>query len=77
MVDIAIAHSSSKKSKCKFSNGKRVNAAEVEGMVCSSRQTIKRWYQAGNFPKPHFLGQRRYWFRADIEAWLAERTNAN
>ncbi|MEJ1383363.1 MAG: helix-turn-helix domain-containing protein [Candidatus Sedimenticola sp. (ex Thyasira tokunagai)] len=59
-----------------FSDGKRVCAAEAEGMVCASRQTITRWYGSGKFPDPHFIGQRRYWFRSEIERWLEEQTSA-
>ncbi|MEJ1395969.1 MAG: hypothetical protein RPU52_00335 [Candidatus Sedimenticola sp. (ex Thyasira tokunagai)] len=69
-------HDSKKSPQRKFSDGKRVCAAELEGMVCASRQTIKRWYQADKFPEPHFIGQRRFWFRSQIETWLKEQTNA-
>ncbi|MEJ1412946.1 MAG: hypothetical protein RPU90_05115 [Candidatus Sedimenticola sp. (ex Thyasira tokunagai)] len=65
-----------KAKKRRFSNGKRICAAELEGEVCASRQSIKRWYEAGKFPEPHFIGQRRYWFRTEIEEWLEEQANA-
>ncbi len=63
--------------KRRFSDGVRVCAAELEGIVCASRQSIKRWYKDGKFPEPHFIGQRRYWLRTEIEEWLEKRTNAS
>ncbi len=35
--------------------------------------TIWRWYRAGKFPAPHYLGSRRFWFLNEIEAWEREQ----
>lgn len=39
----------------------------------ASEIAIWRWYRAGRFPEPHFLGERRAWFLEEIEASEAQR----
>ena len=48
---------------------KRLNIRMVEGRLCCHRMTIYRWYSAGKFPKPHYLGQNRVWLEAEVEEW--------
>jgi predicted DNA-binding transcriptional regulator AlpA len=42
--------------------------------VCGdvSDMTLWRWLQAGAFPKPTYIGRRRFWRASAVEAWLAE-----
>ena len=52
---------------------KRLNIRMLEKQLCCHRQTIWRWYTSGKFPKPHYLGQNRLWFAAEVEAWEQEQ----
>ena len=51
----------------------RLNIRMLAERLCCSIQTIWRWYKFGNFPKPHYLGQNRLWFEAEVEAWEQEQ----
>jgi predicted DNA-binding transcriptional regulator AlpA len=53
----------------------RVNMRQLEDRLAVSRQTLWRWYTAGTFPKPHYLGQNRLWWLDEIEAWEKENTS--
>jgi predicted DNA-binding transcriptional regulator AlpA len=55
---------------------RRIGIAEVERRLGVERTTIWRWYRAGKFPAPHYLGERRAWFLGEIEAWEAHRMAA-
>jgi predicted DNA-binding transcriptional regulator AlpA len=50
---------------------RRIGIAELEQRLGRNRATIWRWYKAGNFPVPHYLGERRCWFEREIAAWEA------
>ena len=52
---------------------KRLNIRMLEERLGCNRQTIWRWYTSGKFPEPHYLGQNRLWFEADVEAWEKEQ----
>ena len=41
-----------------------------------SAMTLHRWLNNPdlNFPKPQYIGRRRYWREADIVAWLDAQT---
>jgi predicted DNA-binding transcriptional regulator AlpA len=39
------------------------------------KSTVSRWYKAGSFPPPHYLGDRRRWWLHEVEAW--ERENVS
>ncbi len=52
---------------------RRVGIAALEARLGVERTTISRWCRAGTFPAPHYLGARRAWFIAEIEAWERER----
>lgn len=52
---------------------RRVGIAYVEQRTNTTRSTIWRWYRAGRFPPPHYLGARRCWWLHEVEAWEAEQ----
>lgn len=54
-------------------NPQRIAIAALERRLAMHRGTIWRWYRAGKFPAPHYLGTRRLWWVHDVEAWEAER----
>ena len=54
-------------------NRRRLNIRMLEERLRCHRQTIWRWYKKGRFPKPHYLGQNRLWFEAEVEAWEQEQ----
>ena len=37
------------------------------------RATVYRWYRAGSFPEPHFIGNRRAWWLHEVAAWEESR----
>lgn len=49
----------------------RIGIAELEHRLGRDRATIWRWYRTGRFPPPHYIGERRCWFEADIARWEA------
>ena len=51
----------------------RLNIRMLEKRLCCTRQTIWRWYKSGKFPEPHYLGQNRLWFEAEVEIWEQEQ----
>ena len=57
-----------------MSNRIRLNARQVAERLGVSKQTVWRWYTAGDFLKPHYLGQNRVWWLSDVEAWESEHT---
>lgn len=54
-------------------NPRRIGISELEARTGVERSTLYRWYKAGKLPAPHYLGERRVWFVAEIEAWEARR----
>ena len=48
---------------------RRLQIGGVEERTGVHRQTIWRWYKAGLFPPPHYLGRQRMWFEDEIEVW--------
>jgi predicted DNA-binding transcriptional regulator AlpA len=52
---------------------RRIGIAELETRLGVERTTIWRWYRAGSFPPPHYLGTRRAWFVHEVEAWEQKR----
>ena len=52
---------------------RRLKIAGVEERTGVHRQTIWRWYKAGLFPAPHFLGRDRLWFEDEVETWERRR----
>ena len=48
---------------------RRLGIAELEQRLGRNRVTIWRWCRDGRLPRPHYLGERRCWFEADIAAW--------
>jgi predicted DNA-binding transcriptional regulator AlpA len=58
---------------------KRIQASEVRE-ICGgiSDMSLWRWLNdpALNFPRPIYIGRRRYWKEADVIAWLEEQEAA-
>ena len=55
---------------------RRIQAAFVRKMCGDiSDMTLWRWLDNAelHFPKPQYIGRRRYWKEADVIAWLAEQ----
>jgi predicted DNA-binding transcriptional regulator AlpA len=61
---------------------RRIPAAAVLEMCGGvSAMTLHRWLNNPDldFPRPHFIGRRRYWRESDVVAWLdaqADKTAA-
>lgn len=49
----------------------RIGIADLEKRLRVHRSTIGVWYRTKRFPRPHYIGKRRKWFLAEIEAWEA------
>jgi len=49
----------------------RLGIRDLEARLGADRSTIWRWYRAGKFPEPHYIGDRRVWLLSDVEAWEA------
>jgi len=55
---------------------RRIPARAVQALCGDiSQMTLWRWQNdpALDFPKPQYIGRRRYWREADIVAWLEAR----
>ena len=55
---------------------RRINSAAVRELCGGiSDMSLWRWQNDDelNFPKPIYIGKRRYWKEADIVAWLESR----
>ena len=52
---------------------RRLKIGGIEERTGVHRQTIWRWYKAGLFPPPHYLGSERQWFEDEIISWENER----
>ncbi len=58
---------------------RRIPASEVRELCGDvSDMTIHRWLNRTdlNFPKPIYIGRRRYWKEADVLAWLEAQPRA-
>ncbi|WP_273524436.1 helix-turn-helix transcriptional regulator [Rhodosalinus sediminis] len=56
-----------------MSDYKMLSARQVREMLGGiSNMTLWRWLNSGEhgFPRPKYIGQRRYWREADIINWL-------
>jgi predicted DNA-binding transcriptional regulator AlpA len=51
----------------------RLGIAQVERRVGLERSTISRRCRAGAFPRPLYLGTRRFWTEQQIAGWEAEQ----
>ena len=49
----------------------KLKISEVAAMVQVCERSIHLWTKQGIFPEPVWFGGRRYWYRADIEKYLA------
>jgi hypothetical protein len=58
---------------------RRIAAGAVQKMCGDiSAMTLHRWLNnpSLDFPKPHYIGRRRYWREVEIIAWLEAREEA-
>lgn len=57
---------------------KRIQAATVRS-ICGdvSDMTIWRWLKQRDFPKPAYIGSRRFWREAEVVAWLDAQSTAS
>ena len=56
-----------------------IGAGDVRAMFGGvSDMTLWRWLndQELNFPKPIYIGKRRYWRASDLTSWLQARADA-
>jgi predicted DNA-binding transcriptional regulator AlpA len=55
-----------------------LDADALEQRYSRHRNTFARWQKTMGFPMPRYLGNRRFWVVAEIEAWETEwLTKAN
>lgn len=50
-----------------------VGIAELERRIGLERSTISRHCRAGTFPRPMYLGTRRFWTEEQIATWEVEQ----
>jgi hypothetical protein len=53
--------------------GGLVTLSVVARHLNKSDRTLKRWSEAGKFPRYELINGRRYLLAADVTAWLAAR----
>ena len=51
-----------------------ISRTELRRFLPISDMGLWRWIRAGKFPKPVYVGTRRYWKETAITRWLAERS---
>ena len=52
---------------------RRIAAHDVRHLCGGiSDMTLWRWCQTRDFPRPIYIGTRRYWKEADVIAWLEQ-----
>ena len=54
----------------------RLDINALEARLACHRQTIWRWYTTRDFPRPHYLGQKRLWWEDEVEAWENKEISA-
>ena len=54
----------------------RLDINALESRLGCHRQTIWRWYTGRDFPRPHYLGQKRLWWEDEVEAWENKQMSA-
>lgn len=59
----------------KVSGGeRRIQAAQVRALCADiSDMTLWRWINERDFPKPIYIGRRRYWRESDVSRWLDDQ----
>ncbi len=43
---------------------------QVEAKTSKSRMTLRRWWEAGTFPKPTKIGRENAWLESTIDNWI-------
>jgi len=58
--------------KIDLANGDRLMPTGETCHACGgiSPSTLWRWYTEGDFPRPQYVLERRFWLRSEVEAWL-------
>jgi predicted DNA-binding transcriptional regulator AlpA len=51
-----------------------ISRTELRRFVPISDMGLWRWLRAGKFPRPVYIGARRYWTASSITRWLADRS---
>ncbi len=54
-----------------------IKAQTLRHKLGVSDMTLWRWLQAGTFPKPTYIGRRRFWRASVVAGWLSEREMAS
>ncbi len=54
-----------------LSGVRRGGIAEIGRRTGKHPTTIRRWIKDGKFPQPVWIGSRRAWDLAEVEAWIA------
>ena len=52
---------------------RRVSIGDLRHRYSRSDVTIWRWYTTGDFPKPHYLHGKRFWWLDEVEAYEARQ----
>ena len=53
---------------------RRIQAAQVRALCADiSDMTLWRWINERDFPKPIYIGRRRYWREREVLVWLDEQ----
>ncbi len=72
-------HSDNRRAQVSRVSENRIPSSKVRE-ICGgvSDMTIWRWQQAAelNFPKPIYIGRRRYWREADVITWLEDQAGS-
>ena len=50
-----------------------ISKKEAARMVGVSESTIVRWVNAGKFPAPFVIEGRTFFYRPEVENWMAEK----
>lgn len=48
------------------------NISQTEELTGAGRKKLRRWWDAGKFPKPTLINSRNYWRKSVIDAWLQD-----
>ena len=51
----------------------RLDMTDLRQRYSKAANTIWRWYTEGDFPRPHYLQGKRYWWLDEVETWEARQ----
>ena len=52
----------------------RLNISQLCERLAISKQSIWRWTETGDFPRPHYIGASRRWWLDEVEEWERQNT---